>query len=149
MDMTVEPVATSFETLAERMYLMPTLKFWEAFRALWNGSDKLWPHKKAIETILNKRHGYHSIMTAEEFDFLLPFRDIEVFRAHDGRGQSGWSWTLSKRTALFYTTTPQNAVHGYCSTEQIIAVIKDDNPISGNTIIVDPAHVRSVEPIVL
>lgn len=125
-------------------------EYWKLLGSIWADSENLWQYKHLLPILLNsKRPNRKSMMNKEEQAFLekLPEK-IVIYRGHQGRNRSGYSWTLSYSCGKWFSQRFKDKqtgiVTGTIEKQNIIAVLLGRNEFE---IICDPKFILNVTPI--
>lgn len=79
-------------------------EYWKLLGEIWSDSENLWQYGPILGHLLNKnRPGREAMMDESEKEFLSKLPDeFTIYRGHQSKNKSGYSWTLSYWRAKWF-----------------------------------------------
>lgn len=90
---------------------LPDKDYWELLGEIWTDSENIWQNKATWKKLLSsKRAGRNNIMSPEELKVFKKLPDIvTVYRGHQGKNKTGFSFTLDKDKADWFANRWKSA----------------------------------------
>ena len=133
------------EKFAEIQGKLSDKEYWSLFGELWSDCENLWQYRIYINAIINSdRAGREEMMNEDEKLFLSKLPDeFTIYRGHQHKNRSGYSWTLSYWQAKWFANRFQQKRQGVAKAivnkKDVIAVLLGRNEYE---IIVSPSHLK-------
>jgi len=124
-------------------------EYWELLGSIWSDSENLRQYGAILGCLINKdRPGREAMMDDSEKDFLSKLPDeFTIYRGHQSKNKSGYSWTLSFWRAKWFANRFKQAGAGVVKAtvkkKDIVAVLLGRNEFE---IIVSPRNLK-IQPV--